>query len=75
MRDDAKLDLLGCLMQDERLFSHADEVLSRVVAAAEQDGHLRLAAAVTRLRDSFRRFDCDRTAAVVEIVSCMEDVR
>lgn len=73
MSEKSKLDLLGVLMQDERLFSRADDVLGRIVTAAEADGNDRLVAAVTRLRDAFKRFDFDRTAAVVEIIGCLGD--
>lgn len=72
--DAARADLLQSLLEDERVFDSAIAFLRRLCMEAEQDGNTKLAHAFKRLANAFQRFDYERTTAVVDIITSMEEV-
>lgn len=69
----ARGELLQALLEDERVFDNAIAFLRRLAAEADQDGQSKLAHAFRRLANAFQRFDYERTTAVVDIITSMEE--
>lgn len=68
-----KMELVGALMDDEDVFLQAVEFLHGLAVEASDYGNDDLAAGFVRLADAFKRFDAERSMAVMQIIKHMED--